>query len=421
MFKLHSVKINGFWQRFSAECNFYSDVNIIIGKNGTGKTTFMNILQAVLTVDIDEMLNNEFDSIEIILKNEGKQRTVKAARVEEKFSAVPLMEYQISSKKYSLPLLSPDDRRASPLRRRRAVEGIEEIRRQLSQFVSLSTLSVYRLRSGEDLEIRDKFGLKIINPVDYRLSQLLQKLALYQLELSQMAQNISIELQKEVLASILYDKDDSDRASIGLTFDKEKERSNLTSAYQQLNALDANIRRKINIHVDAIDKTIENLKSAENKKNGYREIDFRSIESLRQTQKIIRLSLKSKEKTVQLFSPINSFISILKEFITDKTFEFNAGELIVKSSYGSISNASLSSGEKQLLILFIETLLQKEQPYIFITDEPELSLHIAWQRKIIPAIKSLNPNAQIIAATHSPEVAAKYKGAIFDMEKLVHE
>ncbi|MFM2545389.1 AAA family ATPase [Escherichia coli] len=96
------------------------------------------------------------------------------------------------------------------------------------------------------------------------------------------------------------------------------------------------------------------------------------------------------------------------------------GELIVKNNHGHIRQENLSSGEKQLLILFIETLLQREQQYIFITDEPELSLHIQWQRNIIPAIKKLNPNAQIIAATHSPEVASKYRDSIFNMEKLVN-
>ncbi|MES4397188.1 AAA family ATPase, partial [Escherichia coli] len=94
--------------------------------------------------------------------------------------------------------------------------------------------------------------------------------------------------------------------------------------------------------------------------------------------------------------------------------------LVIETEHGPISHSNLSSGEKQLLILFIETLLQQNKPFIYLTDEPELSLHIAWQRKIIPAIKQLNPNAQIIAATHSPEVASKYRNAIFDMEKLVH-
>ncbi|EDC1217802.1 ATP-binding protein, partial [Salmonella enterica] len=39
MFRLSSVKIEGFWGRLNASCSFNEDVNIIIGRNGTGKTT----------------------------------------------------------------------------------------------------------------------------------------------------------------------------------------------------------------------------------------------------------------------------------------------------------------------------------------------------------------------------------------------
>ncbi|EFB1895553.1 ATP-binding protein, partial [Escherichia coli] len=149
-------------------------------------------------------------------------------------------------------------------------------------------------------------------------------------------------------------------------------------------------------------------------------VDYRSFEALRKTQRIIKMSLKSEEEIKNIFLPINLFLETLHEFITDKKFNFISGELVIENEHGPISHSNLSSGEKQLLILFIETLLQQNKPFIYLTDEPELSLHIAWQRKIIPAIKQLNPNAQIIAATHSPEVASKYRNAIFDMEKLVH-
>lgn len=37
-------------------------------------------------------------------------------------------------------------------------------------------------------------------------------------------------------------------------------------------------------------------------------------------------------------------------------------------------------------------------------DEPEISLHIEWQQKLIGMIRSLNPNVQIILTTHSPAV-----------------
>jgi hypothetical protein len=45
-----------------------------------------------------------------------------------------------------------------------------------------------------------------------------------------------------------------------------------------------------------------------------------------------------------------------------------------------------------------------EQPLILLLDEPDCHLHPAWQRKLIPAIQKLLPNAQLFIATHSPFV-----------------
>lgn len=41
---------------------------------------------------------------------------------------------------------------------------------------------------------------------------------------------------------------------------------------------------------------------------------------------------------------------------------------------------------------------------VFIVDEPELSLHIAWQEKFVDAIREANPKVQLILATHSPAI-----------------
>ena len=415
MYKIKSVAISGFWQRLDSFCSFNDDVNIIIGRNGTGKTTFMNILHSILSLDIEGINNNDFNSAEIKLQDGRKFKTIKIKKIEKDTSPYSIIEYQLSSKKYALRVINNDDRRVSISYRRRVHEESEELRVELGKLVSLSSLSVYRLRNSDDLEVRDKYGTRFINPVDYKLSELMQELTKYQLELSQRARDIGLELQKEVLASILYSKEDVDDTAYNIEFDREKEKQNLLNAYTQLNAIDTNVRRKINFHVDNIDNTISKLKRKE--KDG---IDIRSIEALRKTQKIIKMSLKSKENTSLVFAPIEQFLNILKEFITDKDFVFLGGALFIDNAHGPIKQESLSSGEKQLLILFIETLLQREQQYIFITDEPELSLHIQWQRNIIPAIKKLNPNAQIIAATHSPEVASKYKESIFNMEKLVN-
>jgi predicted ATP-dependent endonuclease of OLD family len=40
-------------------------------------------------------------------------------------------------------------------------------------------------------------------------------------------------------------------------------------------------------------------------------------------------------------------------------------------------------------------------------DEPEVSLHIEWQKQLIDLIVELNPNVQIILTTHSPALIMK--------------
>ena len=68
------------------------------------------------------------------------------------------------------------------------------------------------------------------------------------------------------------------------------------------------------------------------------------------------------------------------------------------------NNKNLSSGEKQFLIIMLTVLLQRKEESILIMDEPEISMHIDWQRELLNNLQKLNPNCQIILATHSPGV-----------------
>lgn len=64
----------------------------------------------------------------------------------------------------------------------------------------------------------------------------------------------------------------------------------------------------------------------------------------------------------------------------------------------------LSAGEKQLLYILLTVFLMDEQPTVLLMDEPELSLHIEWQEKLIKSIRQLNPHCQVILTTHSPSI-----------------
>jgi predicted ATP-dependent endonuclease of OLD family len=420
MFILEKVEIKGFWHRFDASCSFNENVNIIIGRNGTGKTTFMNILHSILTVDLIGLSENDFESAVIHLKNGEKRKRISVEKIENLESPFPIVSYKISKKTRHLHLIGIENRSYSSSLRRRINEESSELRRELDELTSVSSLSVYRLRNDDEYEIRDRHGSRVVSPVDFRLSQVLTGLTEFQLGLAEKAQEVSKSLQREVLGSVLYCEDDRQNTSLELNFDKEEEQARLITAYAQLNAADSDMRKKIRFHVSSIHNMFSEIIAAREGKNPKPKIDIKPLEAFSQTRKIINLSLSAKQKTEEIYSQIDLFLKIIKEFITDKEFNFISGRLVISNQHENIDHAKLSSGEKQLIILLAEALLQKSNKHIFLADEPELSLHITWQRKIIPAIKQINPNAQVIVATHSPEVASKFKDTIFDMEKLIH-
>lgn len=71
-----------------------------------------------------------------------------------------------------------------------------------------------------------------------------------------------------------------------------------------------------------------------------------------------------------------------------------------------ITLEQLSAGEKQMLLILLTVFLMDCKPAILLMDEPELSLHVTWQEKLISSLRKLNPNCQLILTTHSPSIFA---------------
>ena len=100
--------------------------------------------------------------------------------------------------------------------------------------------------------------------------------------------------------------------------------------------------------------------------------------------------------------------------IVDELFE-ETGKKIVRTEneirFSQIGETlvpyQLSSGEKQILAILLTVLVEDQQPYVLFMDEPEVSLHIEWQKRLIDLVTEMNPNVQIILTTHSPAVIMK--------------
>ena len=87
---------------------------------------------------------------------------------------------------------------------------------------------------------------------------------------------------------------------------------------------------------------------------------------------------------------------------TGKTIDRKSNEIQFFQRGEIITPYQLSSGEKQMLVILLTVLVENREHYALLMDEPEISLHIEWQQKLIGLIRKINPNAQIILSTHSP-------------------
>jgi predicted ATPase len=418
------VRIDGFWKKYRAEVDLHRDVSIFIGWNGTGKTTFMNLLLASLRADINSLANYDFSSIGITLRENKSVRNISISRIKQE-GPFDLIRYKVGKNAWTIPLISSESTfnrnfRFSPSRNLE----LKNLKEELSKLLKIASLSVHRIAEEALLEEEaTPRQRRAISPIDLRLDKLIQQLTVYQLSLAEQTSKISTTFQKNVLLSMLYDeKFDKFNFQESLTTELTKEKDGLSKAYKELGIVDEGFKGRIDLHMSALKKSLDSIRKSHKSGNNAMTIDEAlPLSLLKRTQHVINLSLEAENRKQEILSPIRKFIRILGKFLHDKKIYTNqSGELTVERDGDVVPIPQLSSGEKQLIILLTETLLQRDQPFIFITDEPELSLHIEWQSKVISSIRELNPKSQIIVATHSPEITAGWSSDVFDMESVIN-
>ncbi len=111
---------------------------------------------------------------------------------------------------------------------------------------------------------------------------------------------------------------------------------------------------------------------------------------------------KSREIIMKPMEAIKAQVSNL--------FKHSGIKLTKSLSFGDAANAvnsdALSAGEKQMLSFISYNAFYKNA--VIIIDEPELSLHVDWQRQLFPILRAQQSSNQFVIATHSPFIYSKY-------------
>ena len=116
------------------------------------------------------------------------------------------------------------------------------------------------------------------------------------------------------------------------------------------------------------------------------------------------LTLGNPEEAASISYPKTKFQDLIDDLFgeTGKKIIRKSNEILFEQDGDTLYPYQLSSGEKQLLVILLTVLVQDNQSGVLFMDEPEVSLHVEWQQRLIGLIRDLNPNVQIVLTTHSP-------------------
>lgn len=121
------------------------------------------------------------------------------------------------------------------------------------------------------------------------------------------------------------------------------------------------------------------------------ESEIKRLNANKETKK--KLQQKLKKSLNSLFQETNKKVSFVDDQLEIRLLNKN-----------KIDYKKLSSGERQVIFIFLKVINGSVDDSLILMDEPEISLHLSWQEKLLSEIVKVNSNSQIIIVTHSPAV-----------------
>jgi Ca2+-binding EF-hand superfamily protein len=168
--------------------------------------------------------------------------------------------------------------------------------------------------------------------------------------------------------------------------------------YKSKNSIDKN---KLSIILERVGKSI----SEEDKSNIINYINSGSKSNKGLLYFIDKLIDLYNEQEI-LDRAIKNFADTCNSYLNLKSFRYNESSVKLgvyrENSKTEIELDKLSSGEKQIVSLFSKVYLDLNKSFIVLFDEPELSLSIDWQQKLLPDIIKSNKCNFLLSVTHSP-------------------
>ncbi|MCW2370329.1 ABC-type molybdate transport system ATPase subunit [Sphingobium sp. B11D3D] len=138
---------------------------------------------------------------------------------------------------------------------------------------------------------------------------------------------------------------------------------------------------------------------------------------------VLSVYVEDTRKKLDVLASLREKILLFKELIDGRFFpkyvvvDKDVGFIVNRSPTFDVPLEKLSSGEQHQLVLFFELLFELKKNSLILIDEPELSLHVAWQKQFISDLKriiELN-EFDVLLATHSPQLIGEWEDLVVEI------
>lgn len=430
---IKSFKIEELFGIYNVDIPFEDDINIFVGENGLGKTTILNCINYVLQCDADNLYNINFKKIIVIFRDQTKVEIKHdelltdnmfdlVARRRHMMYFSNDMEYENLSfvsivkkiyrdlKKDSKKNMDISELSIAIMKKFRPLGVVNR-----SQIEKIVTELENKSKKDWQLIIHDKMNDNIIYLPTYRRIE----------EDFNKCMNNDMKYRNDIMKKISNLQFGMDDVELLIRKTCEELRNNTNEGFKEMTSnllkdyvsmlknkpiKEKNTKRNIEesklriVFERLADKIDENVKKS-------------IIELLNQDDKmsdfgydylviIINNLLNIYEKTKDTDESLDNFTTVCNKYLENNTFIYNPFKIECNliQEYGGepIEFKNLSSGEKQIVSLFSKLYLSKNSNNIILFDEPELSLSIVWQSKLLPDIVESKKCGFMVVITHSP-------------------
>lgn len=439
--QIEKLVIKGLYGYIDKTINFNGDLTLLVGINGSGKTSILNIINWVLRPSIPNLCVTEFKTIqlffqfknvnyEVICKHNKSSFTYTLKTEKEKYNPLVVRittpPSEIKNDDGTKLNLIQQYTQLSPDQKEKKTWDL------IATFPNPTVIGLDRNLYAEESEkifieeslrgrIVKKSSIQGLSPLD-RVKEIVNRE--YRKKKNSIL-NLTSNLKNHLMLSTFAGSITIESFTSGI---RHKLNINqIEGAEKRVNDYFQNFEKKA-LSIDE-QKTITNyfaqLKDITVQyQNNPNDEKVKLLYGLNASQFVkVNKLLKEFEKfeidTSKALEQINTYINTLNFFLKDSAKKLLFKEDTAELSFHTLDKNGkiitefkdikfLSSGEQQILILFSYIAFNSQDGKLFIIDEPELSLHIKWQEDFLNQLENITPKGtQLILATHSPILANK--------------